>query len=163
MSNRLWESKDQVKDKEYILEALGQIVGSYVKNHTMEPHALNSFIQQVFSTLCNLQHTPNVRTPSQPIVDVEASITPDYLICLEDGKRLKMLKRHLRTSYGLTPEQYRERWSLPMDYPMVAPSYAEKRSALARNNGLGHVRSRVYSHPSVQVSKGGEEKKRSAS
>jgi predicted transcriptional regulator len=163
MSTRMWENKDPIKDKEVILQALGRIVGAYLKNNTMEQHSLNSFIQQVFSTLCNLQHTPNVRAPSQPVVDIEASITPDYLICLEDGKHLKMLKRHLRTSYGLTPEQYRERWSLPVDYPMVAPSYAEKRSALARSNNLGHVRSRVYSSSSAQLAKAAEDKKRSAS
>lgn len=149
MTSRLWENKEIVKEKEHVLEALGRIVASYVGNHTMDGAAVSVFIQQVFSTLCNLQNTPNVRTPPQSAIDIESSITPDYLICLEDGKALKMLKRHLRTSYGLTPEQYRERWSLPMDYPMVAPSYAEKRSSLARNNGLGHARSRVYQHPTA--------------
>ncbi len=147
-NNRMWESKESLKDKECILEALGRIVASYVGNHTMEPQAVTSFIQHIFYALSNLHNTPHTRSSAQPAVDVDKSITPDYLICLEDGKRLKMLKRHLRTSYGLTPEQYRERWGLSIDYPMVAPNYAKKRSSLAKTNGLGQARSRVYHHPS---------------
>lgn len=144
-SHRLWESKETSKEKEHILEALSRIVASYVGHHTMEPQAVMSFIQHVFSALSNLQNTSHIRSAAQPAVDVDKSITPDYLVCLEDGKKLKMLKRHLRTSYGLTPEQYRERWGLSVDYPMVAPNYAQKRSNLAKTNGLGHARSRYHS------------------
>jgi predicted transcriptional regulator len=156
MNARLWENKENVKDKEHILEALGRIVASYVARNEMQPAEVSGFVQQIFSTLCNLHHTPNVRSLPQAPVDIEKSITSEYLVCLEDGKRLKMLKRHLRTSYGLTPEQYRERWSLPMDYPMVAPNYAKKRSALAKNNGLGTSRSRAYQQNSA-VSMTGKE------
>jgi predicted transcriptional regulator len=144
MSRSLWDNKDNIKDREHVLDALGRIVASYVARNEMQPSEVSGIIQHVFSTLCNLYHTPNVRSIPQAPVDIEKSITADYLVCLEDGKRLKMLKRHLRTSYGLTPEQYRERWSLSMDYPMVAPNYAKKRSALAKNNGLGQARSRSY-------------------
>ncbi len=149
MQNRTWESKETPKDKD-VMDALGRIVAAYVGNNTMDMKDLGPFIQQVFSTLCNLQNTPSMRTPPQAPIDIEKSITPDYLICLEDKKPLKMLKRHLRTSYGMTPEQYRERWSLPVDYPMVAPNYAKKRSALAKNNGLGLSRRRGGSAAEIQ-------------
>lgn len=79
-------------------------------------------------------------SPGEPAVPIEESIQPDYIVCLEDGKKLSMLKRHLRTAYGLTPDQYRARWGLSADYPMTAPAYSERRSALARENGLGHNR-----------------------
>ena len=151
MSSRLWENKDNVKDREHILEALGRIVASYVARNEKQPSEVSGFVQQIFSTLCNLHHTPKVRSLPQAPVDIEKSITAEYLVCLEDGKRLKMLKRHLRTSYGLTPEQYRERWNLPMDYPMVAPNYAKKRSALAKNNGLGQARSRSYRQQNMNM------------
>lgn len=149
MSNRLWENKETQKDREQILDALGRIVAAYVSHHTIEPQAVTTFIHHVFSALSNLNPMAHSRSTSQPVVDIDQSITPEYLICLEDGKRLKMLKRHLRTSYGLTPEQYRERWGLPLDYPMVAPNYAKKRSSLAKTNGLGHARSKVLQHPSA--------------
>ena len=142
MTNRIWDNKDHLKDKEHVFNALGRIVAAYVQKNPMEQSALGPFIQQVFSTLCNVQTAPTMRTPAQPAIDIESTVTPDYIVCLEDGRHLKMLKRHLRTAYGLTPEQYRERWSLPIDYPMVAPNYAKKRSALARSNGLGQTRAR---------------------
>ena len=157
MSNRLWENKENNKDREHVLDALGRIVASYVGRNEMQPTEVSGFIQQIFSTLCHLQHTPNMRSLPQAPVDIEKSITAEFLVCLEDGKRLKMLKRHLRTSYSLTPEQYRERWSLPSDYPMVAPNYAKKRSALAKNNGLGTARSRGYQNTiAVPMTKEGE-------
>ena len=149
MSNRLWENKENNKDREHVLDALGRIVAAYVGRNEMLTSELPGFIQQIFSTLCHLQHTSNARSLPQAPVDIEKSITPDYLVCLEDGKRLKMLKRHLRTSCGMTPEDYRERWSLPSDYPMVAPNYAKKRSALAKNNGLGTARSRGYQNSPI--------------
>jgi predicted transcriptional regulator len=149
MNNRLWENKESNKEKEQVLEALSRIVASYVGHHTLEPQEVTSFIHQVFCALTSLQNTAHIRNAAQPAVEADKSITPDFLICLEDGKRLKMLKRHLRTSYGLTPEQYRERWGLSIDYPMVAPNYARKRSTLAKSNGLGQARSRVYQHPTA--------------
>lgn len=140
MSNRMWEVKEQQKEKESLLEPLGRIVAAYLNANSMDKADVVPFMQQVFSGLSNLQNMPHGRATPQTPVDIEKTITPDYLVCLESGKHFKMLKRHLRTSYGMTPEQYRERWSLPHDYPMVAPNYARKRSSLARSNGLGHVR-----------------------
>lgn len=130
------------RDARVTLEVLGKIVSSYVSNHNVEVSALMELIQGTFATLSHLEQSAQKRSTSQPPVTVEESITPDYIICLEDGKKLKMLKRHLRTSYGMTPEEYRERWGLPIDYPMVAPNYAKKRSILAKWNGLGSNRSR---------------------
>jgi len=99
---------------------------------------LPALIAQVYSALENLgRPTEPVVTKPEPAVPVRKSVTPDYIICLEDGKKLKMLKRHLKTSYNMTPEAYRERWGLPNDYPMVAPNYAQQRSRLAKEIGLG--------------------------
>lgn len=96
-------------------------------------------IQKVYKTLATVSSEPaaSLAERPQPAVPIKRSVTPDYLICLEDGKKLKMLKRHLMTAYNMTPEEYRERWGLPADYPMVAPSYAQKRSKLAKEIGLG--------------------------
>lgn len=94
-------------------------------------------IKDVFSTLQTLGSEGAPQERPQPAVPIKKSITPDFIICLEDGKKLKMLKRHLKTSYNMSPEEYRERWGLPADYPMVAPNYAKKRSALAKKIGLG--------------------------
>ncbi len=94
-------------------------------------------IGDVYRTLSNVDQKPVLAEKPQPVVPVRKSITPDYIICLEDGKKLKMLKRHLKTAYNMTPEQYRERWDLPSDYPMVAPNYASHRSNLAKQIGLG--------------------------
>ncbi len=85
-------------------------------------------------------HAPSAAQGQQPAVPVEMSVTPDYIVCLEDGRRFKMLKGHLRASYGMGPEEYREKWGLPEDYPMVAPKYREKRVRMAQNMGLGHMR-----------------------
>jgi len=147
-------SNDFEKDDRVLLDALGKIISAYVSNHSVEATALGGLIQDVYATLSQLDKSSHRRSVSQAPVTIEDSITPDYLICLEDGKKLKMLKRHLRTSYGLTPERYRERWNLPIDYPMVAPNYAKKRSTLAKSNGLGRARSRsrIYHHPSAVAS-----------
>ncbi len=85
-------------------------------------------------------HVPETRTGLKPAVPVELSVSPDYIVCLEDGKRFKMLKGHLRAAYGLSPEEYRAKWGLPADYPMVAPNYSEKRARMAKDMGLGHMR-----------------------
>lgn len=133
--------RKEVKEySEPVMIALGSIVSAYLGNNAVEVAGIGPLIQQVFSVLMQLNNRVHPMPTLQPAVDVGKSVTPEYLICLEDGKRLKMLKRHLRTAYGLTPEQYKERWGLPIDYPMVAPNYAQKRSSLAKTNGLGLVR-----------------------
>jgi predicted transcriptional regulator len=99
---------------------------------------LPQLINQVYSSLANIGTAPAVPAARpQPAVSVKKSVQPDYIVCLEDGKKLKMLKRHLKTAYNMTPEAYRERWGLPSDYPMVAPNYAKQRSQLAKEIGLG--------------------------
>jgi predicted transcriptional regulator len=119
---------------------VAQIVSAYVANHKVEAAALPHIIRSVQTTLSGLS-TGAVGAPAedrpQPAVPVRKSVFPDFIICLEDGKKLKSLKRHLQTGFGLTPEQYRERWGLPPSYPMVAPSYSIQRSGLAKKAGLG--------------------------
>lgn len=120
-----------------ILGLTAQIVSAHVSNNTVASSSLPELIQQVFHALTTVGvEEPEPERP-QPAVPVKKSVFSDYIVCLEDGKKLKMLKRHLQTSYNLTPNQYRERWGLPHDYPMVAPNYAERRSALAKKIGLG--------------------------
>jgi predicted transcriptional regulator len=101
------------------------------------PDALPALIQDVYRTLSGIGREPVATDKPQPAVPVKKSVFADHIICLEDGKKLKMLKRHLKTAYNMSPEQYRERWGLPPDYPMVAPSYAKHRSSLAKKIGLG--------------------------
>jgi predicted transcriptional regulator len=113
------------------------IVAAYVTRNPVAPEELSKVIAAVHGSLKQLDG-PNAPVPAQaPAVPIKKSITPDYLICLEDGRKLKMLKRHLRTTYGLTPEAYRAKWGLAPDYPMVAPNYAKQRSAFAKDIGLG--------------------------
>jgi predicted transcriptional regulator len=120
-----------------VLTLAAQIVSSHVSHNAVATEDLPALIHSVYTTLARAG-TPVVEPEKlQPAVPVKKSVFPDHIICLEDGKKLKMLKRHLQTSYGLTPDQYREKWGLPRDYPMVAPNYAEKRSALAKSIGLG--------------------------
>jgi predicted transcriptional regulator len=115
-----------------------EIVSSHVANNTVSLSDLPQLIQQVYATLANIGGAPEVAGQRpQPAVPVKKSVTPDYIVCLEDGRKLKMLKRHLKTSYNMTPEDYRDRWGLPPDYPMVAPNYARQRSSLAKKIGLG--------------------------
>ena len=124
--------------REELLALTTEIVSSYVGNNNVPADEIPNVIEQVFKGLSNVSGE-NVLTGDrpQPAVPIKRSVTPDFIICLEDGKKLKMLKRHLKTAYNMTPEEYRERWGLPADYPMVAPSYAEKRSKLAKDIGLG--------------------------
>jgi predicted transcriptional regulator len=120
------------------------IVSAYVSNNSVPTQDLPALINQVHSALTRVS-TGQGDLPSEPLrpaVSVKRSITPDHIVCLEDGKKFKSLKRHLRTQYGMTPEQYREKWSLPPDYPMVAPNYAAARSQLAKQMGLGQQRRR---------------------
>ena len=120
-----------------VLGLTAQIVSARVSKNNEAPDALPALIQDVFRTLSNVGREPVQADKPQPAVPVKKSVFPDHIICLEDGKKLKMLKRHLKTSFNMTPEQYRERWGLPADYPMVAPDYASHRSSLAKKIGLG--------------------------
>lgn len=123
-----------------ILNIASEIIASYVSHNSMRSADLADLIAVVHSTvtlLANGQSEPKPEEPQQPAVSVKKSITPDFLICLEDGKQFKSMKRHLGTVYNMTPDQYREKWKLPKDYPMVAPAYAAARSALAKESGLG--------------------------
>ena len=120
-----------------VLGLTAQIVSAHVSNNSVPPDALPSLIQEVFKTLSGVGKEPVQPERPQPAVPVKKSVFADHIVCLEDGKKLKMLKRHLKTAYNMTPEQYRERWGLSADYPMVAPSYARHRSSLAKKIGLG--------------------------
>lgn len=122
-----------------LLGLTAEIVAAHVSNNPVSLGDLPNLIQEVYRTLASVGQPAAKPQPErpQPAVPVKKSITPEYLVCLEDGKKLKMLKRHLQTSYNMTPEQYRERWGLPPDYPMVAPNYAKHRSTLAKKIGLG--------------------------
>lgn len=121
-----------------LLTLTTEIVAAHVSNNTVAVGDLPQLIAQVYQSLANIGKAPPplVERP-QPAVNVKRSVHPDYIICLEDGKKLKMLKRHLKTAYNMSPEEYRERWNLPADYPMVAPNYAKQRSRLAKEIGLG--------------------------
>lgn len=122
-----------------LVELSADIVSAYVANNNVTPAHLGDLIATVYSSLTKLGGEPEapVAAPLVPAVSIRKSVTPDAIICLEDGKSFKSLKRHLSSKYDLTPEQYRAKWGLPSDYPMVAPAYAESRSALAKAMGLG--------------------------
>ncbi len=133
-----------LEKKPALVELATQIVAAYVSKNTVEQADLPRLIMEVHRALekaaGGTQPGAPIAPEAKPAVNARRSITPDYLICLEDGKKFKSLKRHLRTHFNLTPEQYREKWGLPSDYPMVAPNYATSRSKLAKNMGLGHKR-----------------------
>jgi predicted transcriptional regulator len=121
-----------------------EIVSAYVSNNTVASADIPALINQVHAALLRVI-SGEAQSPSEPLkpaVPIKRSINPDFVVCLEDGKKFKSLKRHLRTQYNMTPEQYRDKWSLPADYPMVAPNYAAARSALAKKMGLGQQRRR---------------------
>jgi predicted transcriptional regulator len=119
-----------------ILSLTTEIVAAHVRNNTVAQGDIAELIRTVHSALAEISVGNTSERPT-PAIAVRRSITPEYIVCLEDGKKLKMLKRHLKTAYKMTPEEYRERWGLPADYPMVAPNYARQRSALAKKIGLG--------------------------
>ena len=128
-------------DRGELLALTTEIVASHVSNNDVPVNELPQLIKQIYGTLSDLTSgaDPAVAEEARPrpAVSIKKSVTPDHIVCLEDGKKLKMLKRHLMTSYKLTPDQYRQRWGLPADYPMVAPNYAKQRSQLAKKIGLG--------------------------
>jgi predicted transcriptional regulator len=129
-------------DNNVLIELTADIVSAYVSNNAVPVNDLSSLIGDIYKALEDTSKpvAEEVVEAPKPAVSVKKSITPDYIICLEDGKKFKSLKRHLRTHYNLSPEEYREKWALPADYPMVAPSYAEARSNLAKKMGLGQQR-----------------------
>lgn len=129
-------------DRVEIMHLTSDIVSSHVSNNPVATADLPALIESVYATLTGIAaaaEEPPVEE-LKPAVSIKKSITPDHLICLEDGKKLKMLKRHLKTAYDMSPEEYRQRWGLSPDYPMVAPNYAAKRQELARKIGLGRNR-----------------------
>jgi predicted transcriptional regulator len=129
---------NQTDANDTLITLTSDIVSAHVSNNSVSAADLPSLITNIYGALAGLgQAAPVVEEKPEPAVSVRASVKPDYIVCLEDGKKLKMLKRHLMTHYSLTPEQYRQRWNLPADYPMVAPNYAAKRRELAKKIGLG--------------------------
>ncbi len=126
------------------IELAADIVSAYVSNNSVPLAELPNVIRDVHAALMRVteQAVPVEAEPLKPAIAVKKSITPDYIVCLEDGKHFKSLKRHLRTQYNLSPDAYREKWGLPPDYPMVAPNYAKARSNLAKQMGLGQQRRR---------------------
>lgn len=124
--------------RDELLRMTTRVVSAYVGNNPIPENQISDVIQSVYGSLEGLGGgTADTQTKQKPAVPVKRSIMPDHIICLEDGKKLKMLKRYLRTAYNLTPEEYRAKWGLPADYPMVAPNYAKQRSAFAKQIGLG--------------------------
>jgi predicted transcriptional regulator len=133
------QKRGRMSAKADLIDLTTEIVSAYVGHNTVSPGDLATLIHQVYDAL---QHASDGAftlpiEKAEPAVSIRKSITPDYLICLEDGKKFKSLKRHLRTHYNLDPDEYREKWGLPRDYPMVAPNYAQARSKLAKKMGLG--------------------------
>ena len=125
---------------ESLITLTADIVAAHVSNNTVAVNDLPMLISNVHGALAGLS-AGNAQQPApEPAVSIRSSIKPDYIVCLEDGKKLKMLKRHLMTHYGMTPDDYRKKWGLPADYPMVAPNYAEQRRTLAKSIGLGTKR-----------------------
>lgn len=120
-----------------IIEFTSDIVSAYISNNPIPSGELAGLIRDVHSVLLSLSEADAAAEEQKPAISVKKSITDDFLICLEDGKKFKSLKRHLRSKYGMSPDEYRAKWGLPYDYPMVAPSYARKRSELAKKMGLG--------------------------
>ena len=122
---------------ETLITLTSDVVAAHVSNNSVSVDDVPALIRNVYGALASLGVSEPEEERPEPAVSIRASVKPDYIVCLEDGKKLKMLKRHLMTAYGMTPDDYRKRWGLPADYPMVAPEYAEKRRALAKEIGLG--------------------------
>jgi predicted transcriptional regulator len=132
----------KVQQSNFCVQVTSEIVAAYVGNHNVSTSELAGLIQTVHETVVEISESGAGLSVgrNKPAIDIDQSIHQDYLICLEDGKQFKSLKRHLMTHYNLTPEEYREKWGLPSDYPMVAPAYAKARSELAKQMGLGQKR-----------------------
>ena len=130
------EKAKSISDEE-MLKMTTSVVSAYVGNNSLPPTQIPDVIKTVYGSLTSLGRAGGGRDLPRPAVPIRRSITPDYIVCLEDGRKLKMLKRHLRTTYNMTVDDYRQKWGLPIDYPMVAPNYAKQRSAFAKRIGLG--------------------------
>lgn len=140
MSDRLQDATHSSKDRPSLLRLSARIVAAYLAGNETSARDIPGLIVAVHGTLTNLAHAPVAEATSDrpaSAVSVRRSVMPDYIVCLEDGRRLKMLKRYLRAAYGMTPDEYRARWNLPANYPMVAPNYARHRSEFAKKIGLG--------------------------
>ena len=133
------EAMQQKAEQGEILRMTAEVVAAYVGNNSLSATQLPEVINTVYGTFNRVKGATTLANgqPQKAAIPVRRSITPDYIVCLEDGKKLKMLKRHLRTVYGLSPDEYRAKWRLPTDYPMVAPNYSKQRSAFAKKIGLG--------------------------
>jgi predicted transcriptional regulator len=149
-------------DDSSVLALTARIVSAHVSNNSVQSDGLPGLIQLVYAALANAGNEVVEAEKPMPAVPIKRSVFPDYIICLEDGKKLKMLKRHLDASYNMTPAQYRERWGLPPDYPMVAPNYAERRSALAKQIGLGRKPAEPVEEPVKTPAKRGRKAKEAA-
>jgi len=129
---------DGQEEHSEVLVLTADIVAAHLSNNQMPADEIPGLIKQIYKTLASVSSDADfLADRPQPAVPIKRSVTPDHIICLEDGKKLKMLKRHLKTAYDMSPAEYRERWGLPADYPMVAPNYAKQRSQLAKDIGLG--------------------------
>ncbi len=140
------EEDEESISRDDVLRMAVDVVAAYLSNNQEAAGQIPEVIHSIFNSLTTLEAPPSepLSEPQKPATPVRKSVTPDYIICLEDGKKLKMLKRHLRTTYNMTPEEYRAKWNLPADYPMVAPNYARQRSEFAKQIGLGRkARERV--------------------
>ncbi|WP_158812085.1 MucR family transcriptional regulator [Beijerinckia sp. L45] len=149
------EATENAEQTNY-LSMTADVVASYVSNNSVRPGDLEALIKSVYEAFSMTNATPVKEEVKEPAVSVKKSITPEFLICLEDGKKFKSLKRHLATAYHMTPDEYRAKWNLPRDYPMVAPAYAAARSALAKQSGLGvaNLRQRKPAAAKVAATKG---------
>jgi len=132
------QSTEQISPEE-ILRMTAEVVSAYLSNNVLPAGQISEVIQAVHGSLnaLGLRQSDTTSEPLKPAVPIKKSVNPDYIVCLEDGKKLKMLKRHLRSTYNMTPDEYRVKWGLPSDYPMVAPNYARQRSEFAKKIGLG--------------------------
>jgi predicted transcriptional regulator len=138
----MYQMEREARPQSSLIELVSQIVSAYVAHNPVPVAELPRLIERVYATLSEIDGAPPAepKTELKPAVPVRKSVTDDHIVCLEDGKKFKSLKRHLRTRYDMSPEEYREKWGLPADYPMVAPNYAKQRSDLARKMGLGLMR-----------------------
>lgn len=144
-------SETPIDGSDRLIGLTADVISAYVSNNPVPVAELPGLIAKVHSALQRQTAAPaqEASEPQKPAVPIKKSVTPDYIICLEDGKQFKSLKRHLSTHYGLSPDEYRAKWNLPTDYPMVAPSYAASRSALAKSMGLGRKPKPVEEPPSA--------------
>ena len=142
MAQDEWDGVDRRKDADALRTLTADIVAAHVSNNSVAVNDLPQLISNVWGALSGLSPIPAVVEKPVPKVPVRNSVKPDFIVCLEDGKKLKMLKRHLMTHYQMTPDEYRAKWGLAKDYPMVAPNYAEQRRVLAKSIGLGTKRKR---------------------